>query len=309
MGATLYYLLTHKNPPSASKLCYNFNIVRDTLKLAHCDEFIPFITKAMAPNRMDRFSTANDMEEALRSVKLRNNDTLTGNNTYNERIKTDPHFQPLYTFKKKPLFIDNQFVINRLHRIIIAQNTSTKLFGIIDAQNKIVVPFEYLAIGCFEELLDGVGNNFIFGNRIMVAPFFKFWNNKSYQGGLVIDEEGNIVEESWSYHVQAYFPEEHRTIEIVHKHTFLVYGGTQKTIYIQRVPWGHYGISDSEGHVIAPFIYDSIEPFSERYSQPSSDGFSQTLLGSKYSIGNHIGYFRIDMNGILVDYKRYNRDM
>ena len=301
MGATLYYLLTRKNPPSASKLCYNFNIVRDTLKSAHCEEFIPFITKAMAPNRMDRFCTAYDMEEALRCVKLRHYDPLTGNNTYNEQITTDPHFLPLYTFKKNPLFIDNQLVINRLHTIIIAQNTSTKLFGIIDTQNKVVVPFEYLAIGCFEELLDNVGKNFIFGERILVAPFFKFWDNKSYQGGLVIEEDGRIVETTWHYHFQAYFPTEPRTLEVVHKHTFFV-DGKQQTIYIQRVPWGHYGISDSEGHVIAPFIYDSIDPFSEKRSQ-------STFLGSKYTIGNHIGYFRIDWSGILFDYARYNRDI
>lgn len=76
MGATLFYLLTGQNPPNASKLCYNNKTIREALSQAQCDEFIPFITKAMAPNYLDRFGDVGTFIKALRKVQIGYNENL-----------------------------------------------------------------------------------------------------------------------------------------------------------------------------------------------------------------------------------------
>ena len=313
MGATLFYLLTGKNPPSAFKLCYDNKSICDDLSQARCEEFIPFITKAMASNHKDRPCNVKEFEEALRSVELNGKEKLSDNGTQkvstitlpSTHIPTKPLFKHIYKFKGSLEHINNLDIEERLQSIIVAQNTFSEKFGIIDNQNNIIIPFEYLSIGFFKEIPEGRGTNFTFGWRL-VAPFQKNQKNESYQGGLEITSNGSIIETVFDYadSTQTYFPSEPRTHGIIHKQTFKV-NGENTTIYIQQIPWGHFGITDTEENVIAPFIYDSIEPFSEYCTIPGP-GIPKMFLGAKYTIGNNVGFFKITESGILVDYKRFS---
>lgn len=326
MGATLFYMLTKNNPPSAFILCDNFNLIQDSLKSAGCEDFIPFVTKAMAPNFKNRFQNIDDFREALRCVRLEHDGSVTGismeagcsltepivslNNAKDayygdlnsEHSHTAPVYKHIYTYKGSIESIHNLSIKNLLQSIIVAQDSSSKMFGIIDDHYNVIIPFRYYAIGCFKETREIKKIGFDFGQQQFVAPFFKSGNEQPNQGQFVLTEEGKIIETYTNK--QTFFPAELGTRAIIHKQTFNVYGN-KITIFIQQIPWGHYGITDSLDNVLVPFIYDSIELFSKQCTLPGP-GIPPMFLGAKYTIGKHVGYFRILDNGILIDYQRYS---
>lgn len=327
MGATLYYLLTERNPPDAFKLCNDFKPIRETLSKACCDEFIPFITKAMAANYKDRYSNAQAFIRDLKNITLSNDDfqrdtdgadssaknglpptSRIKKNEYSaffsSKTLTAPLYKYVYTFNERLGHIYNSDIEGVIQTIIIAQETKSNLFGIIDgSNNNVIVPFIYMSIGRFEKIPAVRGSDFTFG-WLLVAPFQKRQDGDSYKGGLEITSNGNIVESFFPEDTQAHFPNEPRTCEIICRQTFDV-NGKKVSITIQQNPWEYLGIVDTEGNVIAPYIYDSIEPFSEHCMIPGP-GIPQMFLGAKYTIGNDIGFLKITENGILVDYKRFS---
>lgn len=289
MGATLFYLLTEKNPPSAFKLYYDSKVIQETLRCSCCDEFIQFVTNAMAANHKDRYSNIDEFIKGLRSVTLSKDEihreikvseplptTIpqssmnlnNENSTSSYKGTTHLVYKPVFKFNGELERIKDPYIIGRLKSIYIAQNSSTKLFGIIDNQEQVIVPFAYSSIGKFMEIPVLRGTNFITGWRI-VAPFHKNQENKFSQGGLEILSNGNIMETNFDERTQPYFPDEPRTREIISQQTFNVNGRIIKII-IQQIPWEQYGITDAMDNVIAPFIYDSIEPFYEYCALPGS---------------------------------------
>ncbi|MDE5757332.1 MAG: WG repeat-containing protein, partial [Allobaculum sp.] len=170
-----------------------------------------------------------------------------------------------------------------------------------------ILPFEYNSIGLFEEIPEGRGSNFTFGWRL-IAPAQKDLKGTTYKCSIEILNSGSLMETYRSDipYSQPLYPNEPRTYGVIKKQTLNV-GNVKKTIYIQQIPWGHFGLTDENGNVVAPFIYDSIEPFSEYCSIPGP-GVPQLFLGSKYRIGDDVGFFKITDDGIIIDYKRFSQE-
>lgn len=332
MGATLFYMLTGKNPPNASKLCYDNKVLRESLSQARCGEFIPFITKAMAPNYHDRFGDVNAFKEALQKVQLNSEDNLYNdsyedspstvigpqsnswggkdafnNDLYGSHVQTESIISHVYKYGGSLKHINNAEIERVLQSIILAQDTLTGLYGIVDSNDNIILPFEYNSIGLFEEIPEGRGSNFTFGWRLL-APAQKVLMGNSYKFSIEILNNGRLMEtyRADSPYTQPLYPNEIRTYGVVKKQTLNV-GNVEKTIYIQQIPWGRFGLTDEKGNVVAPFIYDSIEPFSEYCSLPGP-GLPQMFLGSRYRVGDDIGFFKITDDGIVIDYKRFSQE-
>ena len=322
LGATLFFLLTEINPPDAFKLCDDFKSIPEGLCYAGCEEFIPFIKKAMAPNLLDRFQSIREFSSNLEAIKIINSGNFQrqetvdapkttlppetegfNKNPYSQNYKTvtDPLYKHVYIFANKLRHIENPYIEGRLNSIIVAQNTITKLYGIIDSQNNIIVPFKFLHIGWFSEIPAGIESSSIFGWRV-VAPYKKA--DESCIGGLEIVSDGRIIETSLGSSSQSNYMHESRTYEIVKKQTFTI-DGREITFFITRIPWGPYGITNEKGNILAPFIYDSIEPFSEYCSIPGP-GVPRRFLGASYTIGSDVGFFKINEKGVLIDYARYD---
>lgn len=203
--------------------------------------------------------------------------------------------------------INNPEVERVLQSIILAQDTLTGMYGIVDSDDNVLLPFEYNSIGLFEEIPEGRGANFTFGWRLL-APAQRALKEERYQCSIVIMGNGRIIEtaEPNIPYSQPLFPDEPRTYEVIRKQ-ILTIGNVNKTICIQQIPWGRCGLTDEKGNVVAPFIYDSIDPFSEYCSIPGP-GIPQRFLGSVYRIGSDIGFFKITDEGIVLDYKRFSQE-
>ena len=333
MGATLFYMLTGKNPPNASKLCYDNKILRDSLSQARCEEFIPFITTAMAPNHNDRFENVESFKEALQKIHINSDDNLNqrydedspttvigpqsfsrdseelfnNNDSYDTYIPTESIISHIYKYNGPLKHIKNVEVESTLQSIILAQNTLTGRYGIVDYKDNVILPFEYNSIGLFEETPEGRGSNFTFGWRLL-APAQKNLKGDTYQCSIEILKNGSIIEThgSCNPYSQPLYPNETRPYKLIRKQILTV-GNVKKTICIQQIPWGHCGLTDEKGNVIAPFIYDSIEPFSEYCSIPGP-GIPQRFLGAMYRIGCDVGFFKVSDAGILFDYKRFSQE-
>lgn len=335
LGATCYFLLTGKNPPNASKLCYDTSLLRAELKNIKCEEFIPFISKSMSPNYNDRHRDIRAFIEGLNNIVITdqelNKDFFSGemdssttttikdfgnvkdwssdfeapqSSTSSNQGVTLALYERICTFDSPMVHINNPYIEGRLRSIILARNPSTRLLGIIDSQNNIIIPFEYTSIGKFSEIPVGRGENFSYGWRL-VAPALKCESeDQSCFEGLEITSDGNIIESYYDEDTQPVFHKETSTRQIIKQQSFKVNNKIIR-INIQQIPWGQYGITDNKDNVIAPFIYDSIEPFSE-YCMLPGPGIPPRFLGAKYTFGGKIGFFKITDNGILIDYVRYD---
>lgn len=336
LGATFYFLLTGKNPPNASKLCYDTSLLRVELENIGCEEFVSFITKSMSPNFRDRYRDIRAFIEGLNSIVTTgqelNRDFFSGetdspttttikdsdNVKDCNNVHADPQssasnnhgatlviYERICTFDNPMAHIKNPYIEGRLRSIILARNPSTRLFGIIDSQNNIIIPFEYSSIGKFSEIPVGRGENFLFGWRV-VAPAIKCESKEqSCFEGLEITSGGNIIETFYDRDYQPIFHYEGTaTIQVIKQQSFNVNNKILR-INIGQSPSGQYGITDNRSNVLAPFIYDSIEPFSE-YCMLPGPGIPPRFLGAKYTFGGKIGFFKITDNGILIDYVRYD---
>lgn len=333
IGATCYFLLTGKNPPSASKLCYDTSLLRMELENLGCEEFVSFITKSMSPNYRDRYRDIRAFIDGLNTIEITdhelNRDFFSGemdsstttiindsdnfkdwNNDLEDPLSSISNnhkatlalYERICTFDTPMVHIDNPYIEGRLRSIILARNPSTRLFGIIDSQNNIIIPFEYTSIGKFSEIAVGRGENFSYGWRV-VAPAIKCESKEqSCFEGLEITSDGNIIESYYDGDTQPVFHKETSTRQIIKQQSFKVNNKIIR-INIQQIPWGQYGITDNKDNVIAPFIYDSIEPFSE-YCMLPGPGIPPRFLGAKYTIGDNVGFFKITEKGILIDYRR-----
>lgn len=219
MGATLYALLTGKNPPSASRLLRNLTVVEDELRRCGCKEFYPFISKAMAIDYRDRHKDVDEFARELRRI-----------------VPTDEELKR-------------------------------------------------------DSLLDDVTTTTIIGEE-----------RRTRRQGKEREKWGRQYDDEPAE--QKYYPNEEATMQIIKQQLFKIDNKIIR-INIQQIPWGHYGITDNEGRVIAPFIYDSISPFSELCSIPGP-GLPEFFLGAKYTIGDEIGFFKITEKGILIDYARFD---
>lgn len=336
LGATFYFLLTGKNPPSASKLCYDTSLLRVELDNIGCEEFVSFINKSMSPNYRDRYRDIRAFIEGLKSIVITdhelNRDFFSGetdssttttikgcdnvkdwnneledlqssiSNNYKATIALYEH---ICTFDTPMVHINNPYIEGRLRSIILARNPSTRLLGIIDSQNNIIIPFEYTSIGKFSEIPVGRGENFSYGWRL-VAPALKFESKEqSCFEGLEITSGGNIIETFYDRDYQPIFHYEGTaTIQVIKQQSFNVNNKILR-IDIGQSPCGQYGITDNRSNVLAPFIYDSIEPFSE-YCMLPGPGIPPRFLGAKYTIGDIVGFFKITEKGILIDYRRFD---
>lgn len=325
MGATLFFLLTKKNPPHASKLCYDFKFISNELSSSLCEEFIPFITKAMAPNHQDRYQNMQEFVADLKGIRISNKEfqrerTTSANasttfpnhcetitterfRTKEAHIPTIPLYRHIHIFEGRLLRVNNPYIEGRLRSIIVAQDTTTNLYGIIDRNQNIIVPFDYLSIGEFSEIPTGRGSNFIFGSRV-VAPYYKSSIGGTLRGELEILSGGNIVEGHAYYDNEDTHIDESKTYEIIKKQTFEI-GGKKIVLIITKDTRGLFGITDDKGSILAPFIYNSIDMFSE-YCMIPGPGVPQRFLGASYKIGKEIGFFKVNENGSLVDYKRFD---
>ena len=336
LGATCYFLLTGKNPPSASKLCYDMSMLRVELENIGCKEFVPFIAKSMSPNYRDRHRDIREFIEGLNSIIITdqelNRDLVVdetdspstrttikdfGNvkdcnrdledsqsSTLNNYGATLDLYERICAFDTTIVHLNNPYIKGRLRSIFLARNPSTRLLGIIDSQNNIIIPFEYTFIGKFSEIPVGRGKNLSHGWKV-VAPALKYeYKEQSCFEGFEITSDGNIIESYYDVDAQPVFNNEASTRQIIKQQSFKVNNKIIK-INIQKIPCGYYGIMDNKDNVIAPFIYDSIEPFSEYCSLPGP-GIRPLFLGAKYTFDGKIGFFKITDNGILIDYVRYD---
>lgn len=225
LGATFYFLLTGKNPPSASKLCYDTSLLRVELENIGCEEFVSFITKSMSPNYRDRYRDISAFIEGIKSIAITDKelkrDFLSGDidspttttikefdnvidrendhdnitsSVSNNNEEMSALYERICTFDAPMVHINNPYIEGRLRSIILARNPSTRLLGIIDSQNNIIIPFEYTSIGKFSEIPVGRGINFSYGWRV-VAPALKCESKEqSCLEGLEIKSGGNIIE-------------------------------------------------------------------------------------------------------------------
>lgn len=214
-------------------------------------------------------------------------------------------YERICTFDAPMVHINNPYIEGRLRSIILARNPSTRLLGIIDSQNNIIIPFEYTSIGKFSEIPVGRGINFSYGWRV-VAPALKCESKEqSCLEGLEIKSGGNIIETFYDIDYQPIFHYEGTaTLQVIKQQSFNVNNKILR-ISIDQSPCGQYGITDNRGNVLAPFIYDSIEPFSE-YCMLPGPGIPPRFLGAKYTIGDNVGFFKITEKGILIDYRRFD---
>lgn len=334
LGATCYFLLTGKTPPSAWRLMDDTSILRVELKNINCEEFIPLISKSMSPDYKDRHRDIRAFIEDLNSIvvtdKEINRDFFSDetssttiivkdfpndkereidyhgqqSSASNNQGKTLAVYERICTFDTPMVHISNPDMEDCLRSIFLARDTVTRLFGIIDNQDNVIIPFEYTSIGKFSEIPVGRGANFSYGWRL-VAPALKYeFDEQSCLEGLRITSYGKIIKTYYDGDTQPVFHDETSTLLIVKQQSFKVNNKIIR-ISIQQIPWGQYGITDSKYNVIAPFIYDSIEPFSE-YCMLPGPGIPSRFLGAKYTIDGKIGFFRITDNGILIDYVRYD---
>lgn len=165
LGATLFYMLTNDNPPNASSLCYDNSELTESLKKAGADEFIPFILKAMAPNKINRFQDIDALVLALRSIQLNPDSTyrkitdrpINSGTTLPVTIKPDEIVitGPLKPIDRKwtPIKYENLPKEERTFRIIRQQSFP------VNGKKLILETYEVPWIGCG-----------VFGNGHPLAP-------------------------------------------------------------------------------------------------------------------------------------------
>lgn len=320
LGATLFNILTNTNPPSF----FDSDTLPKALNEADCQEFIPLISKSMELNYKKRFQTVSEFKDALKRIVLSgkkkrplgppDNPPSTTRPHFNydspddtteNSPKTIPIFNKFYHFNGRLDHLNNTKIEDTLLSLSVAQHVITKKFGLIDRHNKIILPFDYLYIGLFIEIPRGIGKDFSFGWRL-VAPARKWQDDDFNNQAIEILPDGRIVDCYIDKSIQPYFHDEPITRIVVNS---LVLHLNDKTIHIDILK-DHsekLGITDMHNNLIAPYIYDTIKPFSEYCSIPGP-GISPCFWGAEYTIGNNIGCFKITEEGILIDYQRYERD-
>lgn len=326
MGAMLYYLLTGNSPQDAWALRNDDSSLREGLSSACCDEFIPFVAKAMATDPNDRFQNIDDFIKGLKTVGI-TADNIMHNQAHgekkiapttvefpnhmlgNEDVRSSQDNEGLglkdgYVAIGKLAIGDNtvmdSVIRGRMDSMIIAKHPLTNLYGILDDKGNEQLPFEYDSIGDFVEVPDGRGGNFSFGKRV-VAPALKAGENPTV--GIGISQYGAFWETQFDETMQGFFGRE-TVSSLLIREAFLKDG---EIAYICTNCDAKYGITDAKGNVLAPFIYDSIGPFTEYCSLPAP-GFPRAFFGAKYTIGDKVGFFRITENGVLCDYARYHKE-
>lgn len=259
MGATLFYLLTGQNPPNASKLCYNNKILRETLSQAQCDEFIPFITKAMAPNYQDRFGDIRTFIKALYTVQIGINDNLG-------------------VFDHQKTYISNSCgsIPKEVSKILLPIIAADK-WGYMDHKGKIVIPTRFDDANKFCDNLAVVElegqYGFIDSNGdFKIKPIYE--DARDFCEGLAavkkngkfgfIDKDGEMIIPFMFDDILWGFSEELASFELDHK----------------------FGYINKKGEIIIDPRFSAVDNFSE--------GYAAILINDKYGYINKKGEIIIE---------------
>jgi len=176
-------------------------------------------------------------------------------------------------------------------------------YGFIDKTGNVVIPIEYGYARSFSEGLAAVSTNegygFIDRNGDVVIPF-QYMYALSFSGGYAtvlidwepyhINNKGEVIGAGRYYPDDAVIPTEYDSVypfyegmAIVHNRDIVDYGD-----YI-RYENEKYGFINTNGELIVPVIYDSVESF--------SNGFAVVGIGKRW-VDRKYGY--IDQTGRVV---------
>ena len=261
MGATLFYMLTGENPPNASKLCYDNKILRESLSQARCGEFIPFITKAMAPNFQDRFGDVNAFKEALQMMQIGQNDNLGEFN-----------IQETYVPES------SGSISKKASKMLLPVTVGGK-WGYMDHNGKIVIPTRF-DDAC--KFCDNLALVEIDGRYGFIDYNGDFRINPVYEDACDFSEGLAAVEK-----MNGKFGFIDRNGEVIIPFIFdNIMGGFSEGLACFESGNGKYGYIDKQGNIIIEPIFSAADSFSE--------GLAAVHLNGKYGYINRMGEMIIE---------------